>query len=190
MNDIVDRLLPDIADLLEVRRRNDDDLRAAVTQSAEAARAAAQCWRRFDPPVVRKAARNLVKALVAMDAAYGAAGNFGLSGVPEEIGSKLVSEYEAMRMRTEPLQNFSGPDPRFDVLHWQCADQAYALIERYERQPVQGLGGNMHTITQWLVEIATDRAQRAPSGDNARLLKVVQKVHRSRKREGNCPPRD
>jgi hypothetical protein len=182
MNDIVDRLLPDIADLLECDA--DDDLRTAVMQSAEAARAAAQCWRRFDPRVVRKAARNLVKALAAMDAAYGAADNFGLSGVPE----RLVSEYEAMRMRTEPLRNIHGPDPRFDVLHWQCADQAYTLIKRYARRPVQRLGGNMHTITQWLVEIATDEAQRAPSGDNAWLLKVVQKVHRSRKREGDCPP--
>ena len=78
MSDTVDRLLPDVADLLGCDA-DDDELRIVVLHCAEAARAAAQCWRRFDPPVVRKAARNLVKALAAMDAAYGAIGNFGLS---------------------------------------------------------------------------------------------------------------
>jgi hypothetical protein len=175
MSDIAGYHMPDIADLLECN--DDDGLLTAVTQCAEAARVAAQCWRRLDPPAVRKAARNLVKALAAMDAVYGSIGNFGLSGVPD----KLVSEYEAMRMRTEPLQNFDGPDPRLDVLHWQCAEQADKLLKKYGRVPVQTSGGNAHLLTQYLVEIASDGKQRAPiDGDNAWLLKIVRKVHRLR----------
>jgi hypothetical protein len=177
MSDVADRLLPDIADVLKCD--NNDALRAEVMQCVETARAAAQHWRRFDPPAVRKAARNLVKALAAMDAVYGAAA-FELSGMPEEIRSKLVSEYGVMRMQVEPLQKFNGPDPRFDVLHWECAEQADKLIKKSGRKPVQTLGGNAHRITKYLVEIATDGAEHAPLDDDAWLLKVARKVHRLR----------
>jgi hypothetical protein len=167
----LDEIVDDIATALDCDA--DDVLRTTVVRFAEIARVAKEHWRPIDIRAVRRAARNPVKALDAMDEAL----RVDPPGMP-----KGMSKYALVRLEVEPLQKLDGPDPRFDVLHWECAEQADRLIKRYGRTPVQTLGGNAHRITQYLVEIATDGAQRAAlEDDSSGLLWVARKVQRLRK---------
>jgi hypothetical protein len=187
MNDIVDRLLPEIAIVL--KRDADDGLRADIVQCAKTARLVATVGEKLklDPSAIRKAAQNAIDALDALDKVFPVYPHKldGLEIVRVD-GLDGTNDFRAVRERIELLTTrgqhgkyLHGPDPRSNVLHWECAHQAYKLIKKCGHKPVTTRDDNAHLITQYLVEIATDGAQHAsPDEDEAWLLKLVRKVHR------------
>jgi hypothetical protein len=187
MSDIVDRRLLDIAIVLKCD--DDDGLRADVMQCAKTARLVATVVEKLklDPSAIRKAAQNAIDALDALDKVFPVYPRKldGLEIVRVD-GLDGTNDFRAVRSRIElPTTRgqhgkyLHGPDPRFNVLHWECAHQAYKLIKRYGHKPVTQRDGNAHLITQWLVEIATGGEQRPDEyGKPDWLLKLVRRVHR------------
>jgi hypothetical protein len=169
MSDIVKYVLPHIADVLECD--DDDALRTDVMQCAETVRTIVKSWKEPNAIAIRKAAQKAAAALDALNEVFPV--------YPAYPGA--TNDFHTVREQIELLTTrgedgyLHGPDPRSDVLHWECAFQAYRLLKKYEREPVQA---RAHRLTQHLVEIVTDGAQRAPPDSKYWLLKVVRKMHR------------
>jgi hypothetical protein len=100
-----------------------------------------------------------------------------LARLKELLRSTFGSRIHPCLMLVRSLSTTEGPDPRMNMTHWLCANEAFYLVNRFsKKRPTTTQNETWHLIAQFLFEAATGKP---PS--EAGLLRAVKRVARFHK---------